>query len=89
MIIVTATLTIAAAIPAQASDNDRKCGPVSGEWMSKDAAKTLATEKGFDVRRVKRDDGCLEIYAIDKDGIRVELYMHPVTGEIVRTKRKS
>jgi len=88
-ILIAASFALTAAIPAYASDNDRKCGVVTGAWMSADAARSIAASKGYDARRVKRDDGCLEIYATDKNGTRVEIYMHPVTGEIVRTKRKS
>jgi hypothetical protein len=71
------------------ASDDANCGNTSGEWMSRDAASSLMAGKGFDVRRVKREDGCYEVYAIDKTGARVEIYINPVTGEIVKTKIKS
>jgi len=88
IILATSSLILAFASPAMASD-DANCGNTSGNWMSSDAAKTIMVEKGYDVRRVKREDGCYEIYAIDKNGARVEVYLNPVTGEIVKTKNKS
>ena len=65
------------------------CGNTTGQWMSHDAVKEIASGQGYDVRRVKREDGCYEVYAIGKNGKRVELYMNPVTGRIVKTKTKS
>ncbi len=89
LILVTSTMIMAISSPAFASDDNAKCGAVSGEWMSRDAAKAKVVEQGFEARRIKREDGCYEIYAIGKNGARVELYLNPVTGEIVRSKIKS
>jgi len=88
LILTTTSIVLAFATPAMASD-DAYCGNTSGEWMSRDAVSSIMVEKGYDVRRIKRDDGCYEIYAIDKNGARVEIYINPVTGEIVKTKNKS
>ena len=89
IIVLTATaMSLTFATPAFASD-DAYCGNVSGQWMSRDGVKEIAKGQGYAVRRVKRDDGCYEVYAIGKNGNRVELYMHPITGKIVRTKNKS
>lgn len=95
IILSTTAIALALAIPVFASsddyerrDGDAKC-ITTGEWMTQDAAKAKAVELGYDVRRVKREDGCYELYAIDKKGTRVELYMNPVTGAIVKTKVKS
>ncbi|MFP1633746.1 PepSY domain-containing protein [Zhengella sp. ZM62] len=80
--------TAAAIQPALASDDDNRCGnaPVS-QWMSEDAVKAKAAGMGYDVRSVKVDDGCYEAYAMDKQGRRVEVYFHPVSGDVVRVKQ--
>ena len=79
-------LAVTAAAPALASD-DAKCGNAPrDQWMSEDAIKAKGTEMGYDVRRVKVDDGCYELYAIDNDGTKVELYLDPVTAALVRTE---
>ena len=88
LILTTTSLVLAFASPAMAGD-DASCGNTSGEWMSRDAVKSVMADKGYDVRRVKREDSCYEIYAIDKTGARVEVYLNPVSGEIVRIKNKS
>lgn len=87
MFLTAAGLTLAlASIPAHASDDDVRCNGPREQWMSVDAAKAKGIELGYDVRRVKEEDGCYEIYAIDKNGAKVELYLDPVTGDVVRSK---
>ncbi len=56
------------------------------QWMSDAAITEKAKALGYDVRSIKVDDGCLEAYAIDKNGMRVEVYFHPGTGDVLRVK---
>lgn len=56
------------------------------QWMSDAAITEKAKGMGYDVRSIKVDDGCLEAYAMDKDGKRVEVYFHPGTGEVLSVK---
>ncbi len=58
------------------------------KWMGARAARAKASRLGYKVRRVERDDGYYEIDAYDKRGRRVELYLHPTTGRLIRVKRK-
>ena len=57
-------------------------GPESG-WQSRDVLAKQLTEKGWKVRRIKVDQGCYEVYALDENGKRVEAYFHPQTLEAV------
>jgi len=90
-IILTATsLTLAFAAPALASDDDyAKCGSSTGQWLPIEDIRSKIAAKGYDVRSIKRDDNCYEAYAIDKNGSRVEIYMNPTTGKIVKIENKS
>ncbi len=88
LIYTASSIALAIASPAYASGGV-DCGNASGQWMSQDEAKIKASELGYDVRRVKGEDGCFEIYALDQDGDRVELFMNPVTGVIVEIDNKS
>jgi hypothetical protein len=54
-------------------------------WQSQDKLTAMLKEKGWEVRNVKVDGGCYEVYAIDDKGERVEAYFHPVTLEPVKT----
>lgn len=88
--IAAASLMIAAAIPAQASNDDVSCGQTaSGQQLSAQAIEAKAAELGYDVRNVELDDGCFEVKAIGKDGVRVEITMNPMTGAVLKIKNKS
>jgi len=63
---------------AQASDYD-KVDPARAEEI-----RTMLTEQGYDVRRVKSEDGMYEAYAM-KNGQRMEIYVNDDL-EIVRTE---
>lgn len=79
-------LALSAAAPALAEE-DRGCGAAPREqWLSEDAIKAKGAALGYEVRRVKREGGCYELYAIDKNGAKLELYLNPVTGEVVNRK---
>jgi hypothetical protein len=48
-------------------------------WQSQDKLAALLKEKGWQVRRIKVDGGCYEVYALNDKGERVEAYFHPRT----------
>lgn len=55
------------------------------EWMSEADITAKAKEMGYEVRKVKKEDGCWEVKGM-KDGKRVEAYLDPVTAVVVLTK---
>jgi hypothetical protein len=48
-------------------------------WQSQAELEKRLVEIGWQVRRIKVDGGCYEVYALDEDGKRVEAYFHPDT----------
>jgi hypothetical protein len=62
-------------------------GP-EGSWQSQDALKKKLTDQGWQIRRIKIDGGCYEVYAVNDKGQRVESYFHPVTFEHVLTSTR-
>lgn len=80
-------LGTALAFPAQASERGR-CGSVPNEkWLTQDAAKSRLAELGYDVRSIKVQHGCYEAKVVDKNGVRLKLYVNPETGApITRTE---
>lgn len=71
---------------AYADDDGARCQMGSGtmQEMEMQLRKQL-TDQGWDVRSIDREDGCLEVYALDADGKRVEAYFDPATMQRVRT----
>ena len=60
-------------------------GPQSG-WQSQDVLKKKLTDAGWQIRQIKVDGGCYEVYAQNEKGQRGEFYFHPVTFEPVTSK---
>jgi hypothetical protein len=82
----TIVLVLAAAAPALAKGNSA-CGDAPrAQWLSEEAIKAKGVELGYEVRRVKVEDGCYELYALDKNKAKVEVYLNPVTGALVNSK---
>jgi hypothetical protein len=54
------------------------------DWQPKSAVQAAARQQGWTVRRIKIDDGCYEIHAIDAEGRRIEVKMNPATLEIMQ-----
>ncbi len=78
-------LAFATVTPALA-DDDANCGNAPrDQWMSEASIKAKAAELGYDVRQVKEDDSCYEVRGFDKNGARVEIYMNPATGAVVKS----
>ena len=53
-------------------------GPREG-WQPQDKLSAILKEKGWQIRRIKEDGGCYEVYAVDEKGQRTESYFHPRT----------
>ncbi len=80
---LAAALTIATALAVPTSGAFAS----SSQAPSKEVAlqiRTTLTEQGYDVRKIKMEDGQYEAYVI-KDGQRLELYLN-AEFEIVRQK---
>ena len=85
LVVLAAIALLAVAVEARAADG--VCGNTApSKRLSADAVRAKATEMGYDVRRIKFEDGCFELHALDKDGKRVEAYLDPLTARVVKTK---
>lgn len=55
------------------------------KWLSKTEMMSRIEKLGHTVEVFKKTKGnCYEIYGRDKSGKRVEVYFHPVTGDVVK-----
>lgn len=48
-------------------------------WRPQAELEQQLVDRGWEVRRIKIDGGCYEVYALDENGDRVEAYFHPDT----------
>jgi hypothetical protein len=88
MLIVPAlALTALAAGGALAESSSPRVDVPRDQWMSVAQIAEHFTAQGYDVRSVEAEKGRYEIEAVDKDGRRMEIDAHPVTGEILKQER--
>jgi hypothetical protein len=86
--IIAAALIVAAA-PAYATGLATCDSGSQDAWQPQDKLGARLKEQGWDVRRIKVDGGCYEVYALDAQGKRVEAYFHPRTLAPVPTGAKN
>lgn len=78
----------ATGIPAaQAHDSDDCAAPLNA-WKPRDAVRSMAQQKGWQIDKLRIDDGCYEIKGRDVEGRRFKAKLDPVTLDVVRMKRE-
>jgi hypothetical protein len=81
--IIAAALAAAPALAAQTCPDTPK-----DKWLRPEEVQARMQQKGYDVQRIKKEGSCFEVKAT-KDGKRVEAYVSPADGAIVKEKAKS
>lgn len=56
------------------------------KWMTEADFKMKVEAQGYKINKFKRPGTCYEIYGLNKDGKKVEIYFNPVDGSIVKEK---
>ena len=84
--IALAAMTMLSAPPASATGLATCDSGAKSTWQPQDKLEKQLKEKGWQIRRIKEDGGCYEVYAVTEKGERVEAYFHPVTLAPVPTK---
>jgi len=89
--LATAAIAMLLLIPGKSSATGlATCdsGPQSG-WQSQEAVTKHLLKLGWrEVRRMKPDGGCWEVYGINENGRQAESYFHPVTLDHVLTTQR-
>lgn len=81
---LTGLVAIGMSSSVVASSYECDSGPES-EWKTKDEAKAVLVAKEYEVRKVKVEDGCYELYT-KKNGKKFEVFINPATLEITKIK---
>lgn len=58
------------------------------EWQPKEQLRLLMVDKGWDVNRIKVDDGCYEIKGLDRNGHKVEAKFSPASLRVIELEIK-
>ena len=83
-LITLAAVMFGGVTAADAGGLGRPCTTApQAQWLSLEALQTKVEALGYKVQKAKLKNACGEIYALDKTGARVELFVDPTNGEIV------
>jgi hypothetical protein len=76
--------TLGAIGAVQAGSLGRPCTAApQSQWLPMQALEAKVEALGYKVQKSKLKAACGEIYTIDKNGTRVELFVDPTNGNIV------
>jgi hypothetical protein len=69
---------------AEAGSLGRPCTSApQSQWITLDALQAKVEGLGYKVQKAKLKNACGELYTIDRNGNRVELFVDPTSGDIV------
>ena len=82
-ILTVATVTLGAAT-AQASSLGKPCtSAAEAQWLPMQQLQAKVEAQGYKVQKAKLKNACGELYTLDKNGNRVELFVDPTNGHII------
>jgi|GEM_PF-492229 len=84
-----ALLALALGFTATPSLADDDCDVPIQQWQSREAVRQMATSRGWEVQRLKIDDGCYEIRGVDAQGRTFKAKIDPQTLAIVKIKYRN
>ena len=75
-----------AALPTLADDD---CDAPVQRWQPREAVRQMAAQRGWEIQRLKIDDGCYEIRGQDAEGRSFKAKIDPETLKVVKMKRRT
>ena len=81
-------LALALGLAAWPSLADDDCEVPVQQWQSRDAVRRMAAAQGWQVQRLKIDDGCYEIRGTDAQGRAFKAKLDPQTLKVLKIKHK-
>ncbi|WP_291010601.1 PepSY domain-containing protein [Hydrogenophaga sp.] len=73
-----------ATLPVWADDD---CDAPLNRWQSRDAVRQMAAAQGWQIQRLKIDDGCYEIRGTDAQGRAFKAKIDPETLTVLKIKQ--
>ena len=84
IVLLSTAILLAVAPVANAGSLGRPCTTApQSQWLSLDAIQAKVEALGYRVQKAKLKAACGELYTIDKNGGRVELFVDPTSAAIV------
>ncbi len=86
VLLASATCAFLAFGSALANAESEHCNAPENEWQPRETLQEKLEGEGWQVKRIKTEDGCYEVYGYDKDGKRVEAYFDPKSLKMMKNK---
>lgn len=67
---------------------DDECNDPIANWQSREMLKEKLEQQGWVVKRIRIDDGCYEVRALDQDGRRVKASYSPASLTLLELEVK-
>ena len=80
-------LTLALGLAALPTWADDDCNAPMDRWQSREAVRQMAAQQGWQVQRLKIDDGCYEIRGTDSQGRSFKAKIDPETLKVLKMKQ--
>lgn len=80
-------LWLATLVVGQSAWAGKDCDAPPELWQPRSAVLALAERQGWEVEKLKIDDGCYELRGRDADGRRLKAKIDPATLEVLGVKR--
>ena len=74
-----------AVLPTWADDD---CNAPMDRWQSREALRQMAARQGWQIQRLKIDDGCYEIRGTDAQGRGFKAKIDPETLKVIKMKQR-
>ena len=84
----TALLALAMGLATLPTWADDDCDAPVARWQSREAVRQMATQQGWDVQRLKIDDGCYELNGRDAQGRAFKAKIDPRTLAVVKMRQR-
>lgn len=65
-----------------------RCKALLDTWQPREALEKKLREEGWQIRRIKTDDGCYKVEGVRADGQRVKATFQPDTLTLIREKTR-
>jgi hypothetical protein len=85
-IAAAALFLVAAGTGMAMADDD--CHVPMNQWQPREAVQKMAETRGWQVSRIKIDDGCYQVRGLDETGQAFKAKIDPKTLSVVNMKRK-
>ena len=81
-------LAVALALSARPVSADNDCDAPVDRWQSRAAVRQMAVRQGWQIQRLKIDDGCYEIRGTDAQGRAFKAKIDPATLKVLKMKER-